>query len=293
MAVSINKRVNSLNISKPVPHNFFTKSTHRIWCLAKFELIRLFLTKRGGLALAAFATAWFLILYYLISSAVTLVSSDMFKDMAQQVFGMLGLSTLLKWKIPELAIYWLVAIYTFPIFSLFAASDQTCSDRDRGTLRFISLRATRNEIVFGRFLGQVLIIAILIAITLIATTLMASYREPSLFIDALIKSITVFRDLTLATLPFIAFMAFINSFISSARLAIVNSMLFFGLAPMLITLISYKLTSASHLHYLIPGMQLSEMVGQEQFILANYLTPSLQTLFYLVVATLIMRRSAL
>lgn len=277
----------------PATQNLIIQSTQRIWCLAKFELIRLFLTKRGGLALAAFVTAWFLILYYLVSSAVNLVSSDMFKDMAEQVFGMLGLATLLKWKIPELAIYWLVAIYTFPIFSLFAASDQTCSDRDRGTLRFISLRATRNEIVFGRFLGQVLIISILIAVTLIATMLMASYRESSLFIDALMKSLTVFRDLTLATLPFIAFMAFINSFISSARLAIVNSMLFFGLAPMFITLISYQLPSASYLHYLIPGMQLSEMIGQQQFILANYLTPALQTLFYLAVATFIMRRSSL
>jgi len=277
----------------PVNQSLVIRSAHRTWCLAKFELIRLFLTKRGGLALAAFATAWFFILYYLVSSAVMFVSSDMFKDMAQQLFGALGLTTLLKWQTPELAIYWLVAIYTFPIFSLFAASDQTCSDRTRGTLRFISLRATRNEIVFGRFLGQVLIIVILVAVTLIATVLLATYRDSSLFIGAAMKSFSIFTNLTIAILPFIAFMAFINSFISSSRLAIVNTGLFFGLVPMFITLISYKLSIVSYLHFLIPGMQLSEMVGQEAFVLANYLIPSLQTIFYIIVATVIMKRSSL
>ena len=96
-------------------------SFQRMLCLAKFELYRLFLTKRGALALVAFATAWFLILRYLVSSAATIVSSKMFQDMAEQIFGMLGLSELLTWKVPELAIYWLVAVYSFPVFALFSA----------------------------------------------------------------------------------------------------------------------------------------------------------------------------
>ena len=35
---------------------FIQQSINRAWCLATFELVRLFFTKRGLLALAAFAT---------------------------------------------------------------------------------------------------------------------------------------------------------------------------------------------------------------------------------------------
>ncbi|MCW8832345.1 MAG: hypothetical protein OQK03_03405, partial [Colwellia sp.] len=60
-------------------------SFHRIWCLAKFELVRMFLTKRGAIAIAAFAMAWFFILYYAVSRADELVSSDLFVTIAHQV----------------------------------------------------------------------------------------------------------------------------------------------------------------------------------------------------------------
>ena len=59
----------------------------RIFAFAQFELMRLFCSKRGMLALIAFAITWYFILRYLIGSAADFVSSDMFSDMAKQVFG--------------------------------------------------------------------------------------------------------------------------------------------------------------------------------------------------------------
>ncbi|NQY65033.1 MAG: hypothetical protein HRT38_15140 [Alteromonadaceae bacterium] len=129
----------------------------RIWCLAKFELVRLFMTKRGALALAAFVTVWSFILYYAIGSAVEYVASKSTQTIGYMLLSAEGMDKLLKWPVPELIVYWVLAVYSFPMFSLIASSDQTCTDRTRGTLRFISLRATRAEILLGRFLGQGLI----------------------------------------------------------------------------------------------------------------------------------------
>jgi len=268
-------------------------SFHRIWCLAKFELVRMFLTKRGGIALAAFATAWFLILYYAISTAVDLVSSDIFITIAHQIISAAGMRELLSWRVAELSVFWVMAVYSFPIFSLVAASDQTCADRSRGTLRFIALRATRAEILFGRFLGQVLILAILIACALIATVLMASYRDASLFFVGLVKSLYVFKNILIAVMPFIALMAFINSFIRSARLAIVVSFLFFGLTPTLIAFIEYKLGLNTYLTYLIPGVQLSDVINQRDLLFNEYFIPLAQVCGYLLVGNIIMKRSSL
>ena len=268
-------------------------SFQRTWSLAWFELIRLFFTKRGGLAIAAFATVWCLILYFPISSAAAMVSSDSFKDMAQQLFGALGLTELLSWQPPELAIYWLVAAYSFPLFSLYAASDQTCADRTRGTLRFISLRATRTEILLGRFFGQVIIISLLMLLTLVAVICMAVYRDSGVFLAGSFKGMLLLKELFIAVLPFIALMSFFNSFIRSARVSLIACMLFFSLMPVFLSVLSYQLSAISVLNYLIPGMQLSEVINQQSVVLTNYLIPLGQTILYLFAADFIMRRSAL
>jgi len=268
-------------------------SMHRVLSLASFEMYRLFLTKRGALALVAFATAWFFILKYLIGSAATIVSSQVFKDAVEQVFGMLGISELLNWQVPELAIYWLVAVYSFPIFVLFAASDQTCADRTRGTLRFISLRATRVEIVIGRFLGQVSINTILVALTLIATTAMAGYSNSSLISEALSMLPSLFLALFIIIMPFVALMSFINSFIRSSRMALIFAMLFFGLGSMIVAYIEYKLSIGPVLNYIFPGIQINDMVNPGKADWGSYLVPIAQTLAYLLGANLIMARSSL
>lgn len=269
------------------------QSISRAWCLATFEMVRLFFTKRGLLALAAFATVWFVILRYPVNSAVSIVSSEDFRQMAMQMFGVLGLSELLTWKVPELAIYWLVALYSFPVFALFAASDQTCSDRTRGTLRFITLRSTRNEVVFGRFIGQLLIVTALIALTLLATVAMATYRESALFLPGLSKAALLFKELVLAVLPFIALMAFLNSFIRSSKLAIVMCVLFYGVGSALIAILSHYLPYSEYLFYIYPGFQLNDVIGQQSFSISNYVTPLIQTVCYLAAASYVMKRSAL
>jgi len=99
------------------------------------------MTKRGLLAVAAFTICWLLVLRYPIGQAVSIISSPEMAELAKQVFGAIGLSKLLDWPEAELAMYWLIALYSFPCFCLFICSDQIVGDKQRGTLRFLTLTA--------------------------------------------------------------------------------------------------------------------------------------------------------
>ncbi|WP_404340412.1 ABC transporter permease [Pseudoalteromonas mariniglutinosa] len=265
----------------------------RLAQIALFELVRLFLTKRGLLAVAAFAICWLLILRYPIGQAVYLISSPEFADIAQQLFGVIGLGKLLDWPEAELAIYWLIALYSFPIFCLFLCSDQTVGDRQRGTLRFLSLRATRSEILLGRFLGQLLILAVLLFVTLMATLAMLTYREPSLFVAGLSHSFILLGNLLVAVMPFIALMSFLNTVAHSSRLTFVLAILFFAAGSIIVGIASWQLPILDVLNYLFPGYQLDRMAGQNAGLLLGLGLPLLQTALLLVLAERMFARSAL
>lgn len=268
-------------------------SPQRISSIAIFELVRLFKTKSGVLILLAFATVWLIILYYFVSSAVDMVSSDSFRELAIRAFGALGIKDLLEWPVPELAIYWLVALYSFPFFTILFANDQTCADKSRGTLRFITLRTTRGELLFGRFIGQVCIIAILILLTLTASMLMASMREASALLIGFSRAGQIFIDLFVVVLPFIALMTFFNSFSKSSKMVIVYAVLFFGIFPLVLELLDYLTGFGLIFHYAIPGMQIDEVVNPADLNVFSYVIPLVQTVFYTILALIVMKRSSL
>ena len=67
----------------------------RLTQIAGFELVRMFLTKRGLIAMAAFALVWLLILRYPIGQAVSIISAPNFEQMVRDISGTIGLSKLL------------------------------------------------------------------------------------------------------------------------------------------------------------------------------------------------------
>ncbi len=268
-------------------------SISRIWAIIRFELIRLFGSKRGLVVLAAFACIWFVIYYYLIGSAADLVSSNSFKDITQEVFGRLNLLTVLDWGLPQLSVYWLVAAYILPMFALSLSSDQTCSDRERGTLRFILLRTTRSELLLGRFIGQVLIMSTLAALTLMVSLLIGLGNGLALTASLLTISLQVFTQLVLILLPFIASMSLINSFVKSAKMSITVYILLYVLGGLVIKLISHFFFDASSMFYLYPGEQIDRILGFEGTPFDQYLLPLIQTILYLAIANVTLRRASL
>ncbi|WP_371193880.1 ABC transporter permease subunit [Glaciecola sp. SC05] len=265
----------------------------RLANIASFELVRLFLTKRGLLAVITFSICWLLILRYPIAGSVSLLNSPDFAGFFDSVFGAIGLSKLLSWLAAELAVYWLIALYSFPIFCLFLCGDQIVGDKQRGTLRFLSLRATRAELLIGRFIGQVLILAILLMLTLSATLAILTYRDPALLATALPHSLLLFGYLIVSVMPFIALMSLINTFANSARLAFVFAILFFAGGNIIVGILSWQIPALGMLSFIFPGYQLDQMAGQNAEAILAIGLPLAQTAVLLLLAQRIFARSAL
>ena len=266
---------------------------NRLANIARFELVRLFLTKRGLLAVATFTICWLIILRYPVGQAVSFLSSPEFKDMLSGAFGAIGLSKLLTWPEAELSVYWVIALYSFPSFCLFLCGDQTVGDRQLGTLRFLSLRATRSEILLGRFIGQVLILAVLILLTIVAALAMMSYRDPSLFASGLSRSVGIFAYLLVSAMPFIALMSFLNTIASSARLAFVFAILFFAGGNIIVALLSWQVPALGALDVIFPGYQFEQVAGQNASLLLGIGFPLLQTAILLILAERIFARTSI
>jgi hypothetical protein len=272
---------------------FHLLNIHRLFIITQFELIRIFKTKNGLIALTAFCAVWFILLYYMISSATEIVFSDTFKIAATTLFGSLGLSALLKWPVAEFSIYWLVAVYSFPLFTLLVTSDQTCSDRTRGTLRFITLRATRTEVLLGRFLGQFFILVSLIILTLVACIALATARDSALLFPALKQAFVLFIELSIIITPFIALMSFFNSILSSSKMSIVVCILFYTIGALLVGYIQFQTSSGLFLDFIFPGTQISRVVSLEGLDFSHYLVPILQSAVLLFAANKLLKRASI
>jgi len=265
----------------------------RLATIITFEMVRLFKTKRGLLALLAFGTIWFIILYYFVGSASAIVTSPSSESMVTEIFRALGLSALLEWPVAEYAIYWLVAVYFFPSFALLVCSEQFCADKHRGTLRFITLRTTRVELLLGRYLGQLLIMGILILMTSLATTVLAVVRDVTLISASLQIGAKLAIALLIVVMPFIALMSLLNTLVSSARLALVAATLIFTLGPLFLAFINYQFGHSLYLNLLLPGEQISRILSQNSPMVSYYLLPLIQTGVLLLVSHLVLKRAAL
>lgn len=268
-------------------------SIGRLTQIAGFELVRMFLTKRGLIAIAAFALVWLLILRYPIGQAVSIISAPNFEQMVRDISGSIGLSKLLDWPEAEFAMYWLVALYSFPLFAIFISSDQTVGDRERGTLRFLSLRSTRFEILFGRFLGQLAVLACLVAITLIATLAVLGFREPSLLINGFFRALSIFLILVVVLSPFVALMSLINTFARSSRLAIVLAILYFAGGGIIVGILAWQVPALNALDYLFPGVNSERLAGQNLPLLSALGVPLIQSAVFIAIAYRIFTRSSL
>ncbi len=273
--------------------------THRLfishlWIIAGFELTRLFSTRRGLLYLITFAVIWYFILFYPISMAAGAVQNSEHNEQGLAFFDMLGLSSLLLWKVPEFAVYWRFALYLFPLLCIFLTADQTSSDREKGTLRFLTLRCSRDSIFFGRFAGLMLIQGILIITSLLSTMALVLWRDLSLFGAALNSVLAISVNLIFILLPFTAMMALLSAAVRSARQATVWAILTWTLLAALLKGVATLLPSLFFLQYLVPGMQLPALaqIPEWQTLQLAYI-PLMQTALLLLAGRRVMAWRAL
>lgn len=265
-----------------------------IGIIARFELVRLFQTPRGLLSIAAFAIVWYFILKEAILTASQYLAIPGFREFLSDSFGQVGLSNLLQWPVAEFVVFWLFALLLFPIFTVMITSDQTSSDRSRGTLRFLTLRATRDSIFFGRFLGQLIIQALLIAGVMTATFAMAIWNNADNFTPALNSALIMGINLLIVVLPFTAMMAFFSATVKSSRLAVTLAIIGWGLSMGLISYLIYKVPSLDFLLNIIPGVQLPDLIQSNDWATLNHaLLPLMQTIAFLILGRTVVARSSL
>lgn len=265
----------------------------RLWAIASFELNRLFLTQRGWVTLGAFALLWFFLFRYGVLKGAELMQSEMFQDMAASAFGTMGFGEIYQWPMAELAVYWLIGIFIFPVLALTLSADQTASDRERGTLRFLVLRSSRAEVLFGRLLGQAMILAFLTGSTLVISWILGGIKQPDQLVAVVPQLVSLWFHLLISLLPFLCLMALLNSFLTSARQSLLLASLILGLGHMMVILVSYYVPVLDNLYYLIPGNDFSSILSQPGSSVQGYLQPVLQTAGLSAIAWFISRRSSL
>ena len=194
----------------------------RVALLAANEVRRTLASRRGLWSVGAFALLWTLVLVYLVRPAGRLDAAGGgggAGTLLVAVAERFGLESLLAWPSAQLAAGWVAALYLLPVVVLSAAVDQVASDRARGTLRYLVLRASRTEILLGRWLGQAVVQLALVAVALGSTLALVALDAPERLGDALGSAAPAGLALWWSLLPWVALASLVSVLAPSARRA--------------------------------------------------------------------------
>jgi hypothetical protein len=266
----------------------------QVLLISQFELKRSFMTRKGLLSVVTFGVVWYFILLYPLRFVADLLVQGKGFQQNTSFLDFIGFGSLQHWPIPEFGVYWQFALLIFPMLSITVAADQTSSDRERGTLRFIVLRSSRDSLFFGRFAGAMAVQALLICVTVISVFVLVLYRDSSLFIPALPDLAVIIVNVTLAVLPFTAMMAALSAKVKSARQATLWAILIWTFLAGIISGFAYYVPALDFFKMLIPGYQLSDLaqLSEWQTLQLAYI-PLLQSLVLLALGRWIMSRQSL
>lgn len=261
--------------------------------LSFYELQRLLINRRAWASATAFVLFWLGCLFYFILRGAALLEDEASRPMLQSLLGALGMSSWYDWSSVEVALYSLFVLLILPMLLVFWCADQTASDRQRGSLRFISLRSSRNSIFYGRFLGHCMIALVLLGFTAL-TFLLGVILADGLSLAVIGSTLIVLLNGVLAALPIVALMAFLSARANSPRQAILQSFLLYIGLLILFSIITHYLPALELIHYLRPSYYAFEMVkfAEWQSLQLAYV-PLLQTALFLGLGQWTINRSAL
>lgn len=254
------------------------KNLSQIVTLISFELERAFTRKQSLIYLSAFAFLWYLIIRYIVLEFTNLSAPNAIP---------------LDWANSALSTYFKIALYIFCLLSMLACANQTCTDRVRGTLRFLTLRCSRESLFSARFISQLCIFSILILIctaALLAVLMFNIGFEIQLLASAGLYALV----LVIAVTPFIALMALLSVLINTARKVSVAAVFIWALAASIIAGLSHYFPFISVFEYLIPGSQFDVLLSEQGVgMLALSYVPLLQAAVLYGLGLFFMKRQAL
>jgi len=228
--------------------------------IAANEWSRLFLSKRGWLSIFAFLLIWIVFLIYVISPAAEYISSPETGGLIGFFANNFNFSAFKKWESIEIALYWIFSLYLFPFFTMVTAADQIASDKARGTLRFLVLRASRTQVFFGRFLGQCMIQLLLVLLTIASVLALVAWKSPGSLADAIAEAPIAAVNLMIVLLPYVALMALMSVVAKSARQATLYAIIGWIVLWMVLGYVQSKFGPFTFLDWVLPGSQLSSLI---------------------------------
>ena len=263
----------------------------RLLVLAQDEIGRLLSTKRGILSLLGFLLIWIAVLNYGILPAAAFFVGANDSGLAEILLPRLGLEAWRQWPAPELAVYWVVSLYLLPFFALITSADQTASDRSRGTLRYLVLRCSRLEIFLGRFLGQCVILSLVVLATLASVLIVIMINVPALLPASLLRSPVVIVNLLLLVMPYIALMAWVSVMARSARQATLYAVIAWLTISLLVGYVQSRYGPIALLDWALPGSQVSQLIRLYDWqTLKLAPVPIVHTLVLLLIGGFMMKR---
>lgn len=267
--------------------------TH-VWLIARQEVIKGFFNFRGLIALIAYCLVWGLILYYPIRGAAKYLADPHMRSMLTDLLGVVSPKYLLNWDVAELALFWVISLYWFPLFAILSSADQFASDKSRKTFRFLVQRTGRDALFFGRVLGQILLQSAYIITAGVATLLLTMVRDTDLVGVAITDGVLVLLNLLIVILPYIAMMALLSLYASSARQATLFAVLIWCVIKIAAALVAYYVPGLPAIDWLLPGSQIDNLVDNTPAgALLHSPLPLAQTAVLLGLGLVYMRRSAL
>lgn len=259
--------------------------------IASQELAASFASKRGLFVTGIFILIWSFLLFYPIRLSAEAMHNPDIGSLMVSLLSLVGLEPLKNWLLAEFAIYWVVALFLFPTFSLLIAADQMISERNRGGLRFLTIRCSRGQIFFGRFIGHLLIQGILLVITLAITYLLLLINNSENWLSGLQLLPLMFLNIMVAVLPFVALMSLLSILMNSVRMASLMAIVILALGSFIINYLAGYIPFLSLLNTWIPGMQLVHMAQSTPSIaLMSLWIPLMQTVGFLLIGYGIFRR---
>lgn len=228
--------------------------------IALNEWARLFLSKRGWLAIVAFTLIWAIFLMYVIAPAAQFIANRDVGLLLGSLLDRFGASSLSHWQSTEIALYWVFALYLLPFFTMVSAADQIASDKARGTLRFLVLRTSRSALFFGRFIGQYLIQLFIIVVTVVSVLALIAYHSAENLNAALPEVPVVVLNLALVLMPYVALMALVSVIAQSAKQATLYAIIGWIVLWFLLGYVQSKFGPFPILDWVLPGSQLSSLV---------------------------------
>ena len=266
----------------------------RILVLAQDELMRLLATRRGLISLFGFLLIWIAVLNYGILPAAALFADASRSGVVEVLLPRLGLEAWESWPAPELAVYWVITLYLLPFFALIASADQTASDRSRGTLRFLVLRCSRLEIFLGRFLGQCIIMLLVVVATLASVLFVIMLNSPDKLSAALLKAPLIVLNLLLVLAPYIALMALVSALAKSARQATLYAFILWISVSLLVGYLQARFGPLTLLDWALPGSQIGQLLRLSNWDTLNFAAiPIVHTALFLVLGAITMKHKDL